>query len=88
MRSSPVTDESFTKRTGKPNTMAEIKRLAMPGCRLTYGGSESNINQFGARIRSLGVLMETVLIKEKGGVLPQGTIVPDSTFTVFVLTIL
>jgi len=88
MRSSPVTDESFTKRTGKPNTIAEIKRLAMPGCRLTYGGSEANINQFGAKILRLGVLMETVRIEEPGRVEPLGTIVPKSTFTVFVLTLL
>lgn len=88
MRSSPVTDDSFTRRTGKPNTIAEIKRLAMPGCRLTYGGSEANIALFGALILRLGVLMETVLIKEPGRVEPGGTIVPPSTFTTFVLTLL
>ena len=88
MRSSPVTDEDFTRRTGKPNTISEIKRLAMPGCRLTYGGSEVNIASFGAKIQRLGVLMERVLIKTPGRVEPLGTVVPPSTFTVFVLTLL
>ncbi len=87
MRSTVVTDEGFTKITGRPNTIAEIKRIAMPGCRLTYAGTKENIATFGPRILRLGVLMETVLIKTPARIEPEGTIVPASTFTVFVLGI-
>lgn len=62
--------------------------LAVETRRLTYGGSEANIRQFGTRVLGLGVLMETVIIKEPGRVEPLGTVVPPSTFTVFVITLL
>jgi hypothetical protein len=52
--SSPITDENFTRRTGRPNTPAEIKRIAMHGCRLTHFGPKSNIEEFGHLTRALG----------------------------------
>jgi hypothetical protein len=86
MRSSPVTDADFTKRTGKPNTIDEIKRIAMPGCRMTYGGSAFNIASFGNKVLSLGPLLEMVLIPDDLK-LQDGT-VARGFFTVYVLTIL
>lgn len=85
MRSSPVTDESFTKRTGKPNTIDEIKRIAMLGCRVTYGGDNENIASFGGKILRVGALIERVVIPQKLRV--DGTDV-DDPFTVLVVVIL
>jgi hypothetical protein len=60
MRSIPVTDDNFTRRTGKPNTVAEIKRIAMPGCRITFAGEETEAH----KLFSLGPLIERVEIEE------------------------
>jgi peptidoglycan hydrolase-like protein with peptidoglycan-binding domain len=85
MRSSPVTDAAFTQRTGKPNTIDEIKRIAMSGSRFTYSGGQENINQFGAKVLRLGALMERVEIKT---FLTNSTgIVGVSIIIAFVITI-
>ena len=63
MRNSPVTDAAFTQRTGKPNTIDEIKRIAMSGSQFTYAGGKENIGQFGSKVLQLGPLMEQVEIK-------------------------
>ncbi len=85
MRSSPVTDSAFTQRTGKPNTIDEIKRIAMSGSRFTYAGGQENINQFGAKVLRLGALMERVEIKT---FLTNSTgVVGELTIIVFVITI-
>jgi hypothetical protein len=84
MRSSPL----FEKRNAKsdPNEFDEIKRIAMPGCRFTFGGTEENIRSFGPTVLKLGPLMEKVEIKEKLKVGPDKFV--DTVFTVFVLTLL
>lgn len=85
MRSSPVSDDSFTRRTGKPNTIDEIKRIAMHGCRVTYGGDNENISLFGGKILRLGPLFEKVVIPQK---LREDGKDVDNPFTVLVVVIL
>ena len=60
MRSSPVTQDDFTQKTGKPNTVAEIRRIAMPGARITYAGEAAEA----AKLFPLGPVIERVVIKE------------------------
>jgi hypothetical protein len=85
MRNSPVTDSAFTQRTGKPNTIDEIKRIAMSGSRFTYAGGKENISLFGSKVLRLGALMERVEIKT---FLTNSTgVVGVSIITAFVITI-
>jgi hypothetical protein len=67
MRSSPVVDESFTRQTGKPNTFEEIKRIAMPGCRFTYGADNENLRLFQKTVLRLGPVIERVEFKDRDG---------------------
>jgi peptidoglycan hydrolase-like protein with peptidoglycan-binding domain len=60
MRSAPVSDENFTRRTGRPNTVAEIRRIAMPGCRIVFAGEESEAR----KLFGLGPVIERVEIVE------------------------
>jgi len=56
----PVTQEDFTQKTGKPNTVAEIRRIAMPGARITYAGEASEA----AKLFPLGPVIERVVIRQ------------------------
>jgi peptidoglycan hydrolase-like protein with peptidoglycan-binding domain len=60
MRSSPVTEEDFTRATGRPNTVAEIRRIAMPGCRIVFAGEESEAR----KLFGLGPVIERVEIED------------------------
>jgi hypothetical protein len=80
MRSSPIYGASDKSGPQAQNEMDEIKRVAMPGCRFTYAGSQENMNLFETKARSLGVVMETVVIDKQLG--------RAGHFIVFVVTIL
>jgi hypothetical protein len=92
MRNSPVYDDADLKRgfISPRSTTAEIKRMAMPGCRLTYTGSTENMNQFFHKVRLLGVLMETNYVDRDGNLFPLGfkPAEKDIAYVVHILTLL
>jgi hypothetical protein len=82
MRSIPVFTAAELERRGDkgfPSIMHEIKRIAMPGCRITFSGEEI----FARRIIRLGVLIERVEIKSD--VIVSGVKVGEKTDLAFVV---
>lgn len=67
MRNSPLVDATFTRQTGLPNTFDEIKRIAMPGSRFTYGADAENLKSFESVVLRLGPVIERVAFKDKDG---------------------
>ncbi|MGN6311763.1 MAG: peptidoglycan-binding domain-containing protein [Xanthobacteraceae bacterium] len=92
MRSSPVYDDNDLKigRIKPRSTTAEILRIAMPGCRLTYSGTIENINLYLAKILRLGVVTETTYVDGNGDLQPLGVVPsdPNKGMFVYILTIL
>lgn len=92
MRSSPVYDDNDLKigRIKPRSTTAEIRRIAMPGCRLTYSGPIENITLYVPKLLRFGVVMETSYVDANGDLQPLGTIPsnPRVGMFVYILTIL
>lgn len=82
MRSIPIFTAAELKRQGKkgfPSILHEIKRIAMPGCRITFAGEEV----FAKKIIRLGALMERVDIVND--VIVNGVKIGQSTSSAWVV---
>ncbi|QOZ09359.1 hypothetical protein XH96_18830 [Bradyrhizobium sp. CCBAU 51765] len=80
IRSSPI----FANHVhSNPNEVEEILRVAMPGCRVTYAGTDENFSTFGPTVLRFGPVIERHVLTTRD----PGT-TADSHFHVIVLVIL
>lgn len=90
MRNSPVYDDNDLKAgLIKPrSTTAEIKRILMPGARITYAGTEENIKLYFHKIARLAAIIETNFTDDQGNLLPLGSKIANPSMTIHVMTFL
>lgn len=83
VRSSPIFENHIHSN---PNEVEEILRVAMPGCRITYTGTEENIRTFGPTVLKFGPLISTIEIPDLTEIEPGRF--EYTPLTAYVITIL
>jgi hypothetical protein len=90
MRSSPVYDDNDLKKgfITPRSTTAEIKRIMMPGGRITYTGDNENLSRYFHKIARLAAIIEKNYIDDNGNLLPNNIIPAEYDYIAYVLTLL
>jgi hypothetical protein len=83
IRSSPVFSNHIHSN---PNEVEEILRVAMPGCRFTYAGTDQNFKSFGPTILRFGPVIERHVLTDKAD--PSKGVFSDEHFFIIVLVII